>query len=305
MFDLLIPIDLPPEAGFTGKSPRAPIGLNNEVGFTFGPWPASFHHSDQTCYLIIRTGVQEEDARKLFPKICTMIAKAGAELDISMRPAASDIVLIGSSAHADLEFVSLFPSGETPLVTNRRKSFSISLPAEFLTNATAETTLDARLTVALRLFGDVDFESSVPAKYVLLTTILEVLAEPKSRDDVAQGLFDQWEALARAANRSDLVQALNLMRRESIGASIGRLVEGAAIRAGLTQEEMQAFVKLAKETYRRRGAMLHGGATVTVEELTKLRQIVRLVLVGKSKGTPFTPIGNRQWHDKLHVGRRA
>ncbi|WBU61210.1 hypothetical protein [Paracoccus albus] len=81
---------------------------------------------------------------------------------------------------------------------------------------------------AFRLFSDVDFEATPDRKFVLLSTILELLSERKARDNQAQKLLDKWKADAIGAKRQDLAQAVDLMRSQSIGSSIFELVSEAA-----------------------------------------------------------------------------
>lgn len=51
----------------------------------------------------------------------------------------------------------------------------------------------------------------------------------------------------------------------------------------------------ARKAYGKRSGLLHKGKSITVEDLTNSRAVVRLILTGRLEATVFTQIGVRQW----------
>ena len=290
-FDLLIPIHLPAEAEFNGSSGRGGARLNEEVAFAFGDYPASLHKLGDRRYIVVRLGLAEPDVKKLWPHLRAQIAIAAAILDVSIRPIGGEMAVLASGERADLDRISLFPAGETPYAMVGHESYSIGLPASVLSKALSERPDIEGREVAFQVFADVDFEATTASRFVLLSTILELLAVRQLRDENALALLDRWANQAKEASRPDLEQALASIRNESIGSAIARLVRDAAVLAGCSESDVQSFQKRARNAYRKRSALLHSGVYVSKEELASLRSIVRLVLVGKSTGTPFTVIG--------------
>lgn len=295
MFDALIPIHMPPEAGFAGESGRGGLGFNGEIAFAFGAWAASLHKVQDARYMIVRLGLGQDEATRTVPELIRRIARASAVLDVSIRPAGRDIVVLKSGQRAVLKQISLFPAGEMPYIDLRGGSFSIEMPVEMFSDALMEdgSQSDER---AVRMFADVDFEATTESRFVVLSTIVELLAERRSRDPVALGLVDRWIEEAISSSREDLAQALTSnMRTESTASAIRHAVGTAAARAGCREEVIVSMQKKARDANRKRGALLHRGTSVSVAELSELRAVVRLLLVGATEGTPFTPIGNRLW----------
>lgn len=296
-YDLLVPLEMPKQATFnSGPHSRAP-GINNETAFRFATWNASFHEFGEIRYIVLRLGLPLVRLRELLPTIFLKIARASVALDVSIRPVSPPLTVLSKGERADLDQLSAIPSGGTPMAQHRSSSFQVGLPVEMLSNALGEGLSVDDNAGAFRLFSDVDFEATPDSKFVLLSTILELLSVRKARDKQAQELLDKWKTDARKAKRQDLAHAVDLMRSESIGTSIFELVSEAAKAAGCEEKVAKAFSESARDAYRKRGKLLHAGVSVSKEELSTLRSIVRLVLVGDTKGTPFTPIGNGKWED--------
>jgi hypothetical protein len=297
-YDLLIPIELPRQATFNGRSGRGNVSLNNEIAFAFGSWNASFHDFGEKSYIILRLNLALTELEAILEDVFLMIAQASVALDVSIRPTREPFSILVKGERADLDNLCAFHSGEMPMAQLGDKSFQIGLPVELLSNALGQELSPNGSFSALQLFMDVDFEASPDSRFVLLSTILELLAERVLRDTEAQELIDKWKADAADSKRHDLAQAIDLMRSESIGSSIYSLVTEAANKAGCSEDHTKDFAKSARDAYRKRGKLLHAGISVTKDELSLLRSIVRLVLVGQTKGTPFTPIGNGIWEEK-------
>ena len=296
-YDLLVPLEMPKQATFNvGPHGRA-SGVNNENSFCFAAWNASIHEFGEIRYIVLRLGLPLVRLRELLPTIFLKIARASVALDVSIRPVSSPLTVLSKGERADLDQLSAIPSGGTAMAQHKSSSFQIGLPVEMLSNALGEDLSVDDNAVAFRLFSDVDFEATPDSKFVLLSTILELLSVRKARDEQAQELLDRWKADAMQAKRKDLAQAVDLIRSESIGTSIFELVSEAAKAAGCEEKVTSTFSESARNAYRKRGKLLHAGVSVSKEELSTLRSIVRLVLVGDTKGTPFTPIGNGEWEE--------
>lgn len=297
LFDLLIPVRLPEKAEFHGASWRGPYAFNNEIGFQFGEHKASFHRSDRRNYIIIRLGLPHDAVLAHVPEVMARLAQAAVELDLSIRPLAGPIATLQSGGRADLDCINLVVAGEMPSIFYDDNLYSISADVSIFSQALAETPRPGDFAGVLRIFGDVDFEATRESRFILLSTVLELLAARKARDDEALAIIDTWSADAAAKGRGDLVEALRTMRFESIGSSIARLVGSSAREAGYSETEADEFVCDARKAYGKRGALLHSGKRVTIKDLTIMRAIVRLILTGKRTGTGFTQIGVRQWED--------
>jgi len=296
-YDLLVPLEMPKQATFNAGRHGRTSGVNNETAFCFDAWNASFHEFGEIRYIVLRLGLPLVRLRQLLPTIFLKIARASVALDVSIRPVSLPLTVLSKGERADLDQLSAIPSGGTPMAQHRSSSFQIGLSVDLLSAALGEGLSVDDNAGAFRLFSDVDFEATPDSKFVLLSTILELLSERKARDNQAQKLLDKWKADAIGAKRQDLAQAVDLMRSQSIGSSIFELVSEAAKAAGCEEKVAKAFSKSARDAYRKRGKLLHAGVSVSKEELSALRSIVRLVLIGDTKGTPFTPIGNGEWEE--------
>jgi hypothetical protein len=206
-FDILIPVHMPPEAGFSGESGRGGRVFNGEIAFKFGQWAASFHEMRGRRYFIVRLGLDEDGASKTLPALLARIARASVLLDVSIRPVDGELVVLGSGQRADLKNISLFPAGEMPYVGFGDGSFFVKLPISMLSDALDEEVSESKET-ALKLFADVDFEATTASRFVVLSTVVELLAERRARDAAALELVDRWIEEAGSASRQDLVQAL-------------------------------------------------------------------------------------------------
>ncbi|MEX2697088.1 hypothetical protein [Rhizobium mongolense] len=299
-YDLLVPLEMPSPAEFWGTSWRAPFVRNGEVGFQFGVWEASYHRFQERPYIVVRTAASKDELAFLACRILRMIGRAAVKLDISIRPVRGPICFLRHGERADLSQLSGIPSEEVPDCSFPSETYSISLPVIHLSHALGfdEEVEDGQAHAeeeVYRVFSDVDFEASVTSRFISLSTILELMAERTQRDAEAVDLLSTWEKEAKAKNRHDLAQALNLMRHESIGSAIAKLVENAAVKASLPAEKVARYKTKARDAYRKRSSLLHAGVKVSVEELASLREIVRLILVGDTSGTGFTPIANKEW----------
>lgn len=302
LFDLLLPVEMPAEAGFTGKSGREPRVFNGEAAFAFGNYDASFHACGGKRYLLIRLTKPRSAIEAELPELRRRLARASVMLDVSIRTNDSEMLELASGERADLDFSYAFPAGEMPHVLAGNESVTFQMDVAVLSGALAQAPGSRDIERAARIFVDVDFEASDDSRYVLLSTILELLAKRQDRDSEALERIAGWTEEAAKADRQDLAEALKLMRAESIGTAIGRLVVESAQRAGCSDEESEALRKQARDAYRGRSALLHGGEPIRPDQLARLRRIVRLVLTGDRLPTFFTQVGNRQWIE--HARRR-
>ncbi len=298
LFDLLLPIEMPAEAGFTGRSGRGPHAFNGEAAFAFGVYEASFHACGGKRYFLIRLTKPRSSIEAELPELRRRLARASVMLDVSIRANDGELLELVSGERADLDFAYAFPAGEMPHVMAGDDSVTFRMDVAVLSDALAHAPWSRDIERAARIFVDIDFEASDESRYVLLSTILELLADRRDRDGDALGRITGWTDEAAKAGRQDLAEALKLMRAESIGTAICRLVVESAQRAGCSDEESEALRKQARDAYRGRSALLHGGTPITPDQLARLRGIVRLVLTGNRSPTFFTQVGNRQWVER-------
>jgi hypothetical protein len=211
-------------------------------------------------------------------------------LDAGLRPASRDVV---TSANEDVDLlnISIFPAGLSPHTSSSSGELRLTVPIETLSEALSKQLPKRRnINRAAEIFADVDFEASTFSRFVLLATVLELISERNERDEAALTMIDRWQGDAKIADRRDLEAALDLMRQQSISSGIREVVRTACGEAGCTSEETQAVIKRAVDLYRRRGAAVHDGSTITGQEVGEFRQIVRLALTGSRKRGVFSGV---------------
>lgn len=142
----------------------------------------------------------------------------------------------------------------------------------------------------MEVYADIDFEASITSRFVLLATVLELLAERRSRDAAALGLIDKWSNEAKEAGRSDLATAINPMREESITSSIRKLVRSRCEASECGAEQAEAMARTAGSLYGQRSAVVHAAATVSPNDVELFRRIVRHALLGSAEPGSFSRI---------------
>jgi len=161
-------------------------------------------------------------------------------------------------------------------------SISLSLPAstfldrlvgEFLKPGTAGLLANDRLVTAIELFCDVYREGSQRSRFLTLTMVLEVLAEPEDKPPIVRALIERWdteassqmEALVTNGETSDNYKALDSLRRELLfrrDVSIRRRVRrlGELLDTSFAPPEGATYEELAILAYDVRGSLLHTGS---------------------------------------------
>ena len=290
-YDVVVPVYTHPCIGFRGGSGRA-FCFNGEAAFTVLNWPATFHVSENRRYIVVRTNCEEADARKVIELVIARLAVVSVVLDAGVRAAAGTTVI--SQGIADLAENSLVPAGTMPRVKFGDSNATVAVPIAELTEAFAVSPADVdTLQRAMEVYADVDFEASITSRFVLLATVLELVAQPRSRDVGALALVNKWGDEAKAAGRSDLASVVALMRNESITSSIRELVRSRYAACGHSANHAEAMAKAAGALYGQRSAVVHAAATVTLKDIVEFRRIVRCVLVGSEKPGVFTGIVER------------
>jgi hypothetical protein len=287
LFDIAIPIELRNGVAFEGRA-LGNAGVNNEQAFKIENWAAELHCLEDYQYIVVRTICNEQEAREAVHKVLTMLPAVSVVLDAGIRAATERIVIC--QERLNLNAISLFSAAGSALAYRTSGQMTISVGIATLSQAFKTTFPPANnCEMACEIFADVDFETSATSKLVLLATVLELLCERAPRDNEGLLLIEKWMEDASAARRKDLVTGLQLMREQSISAAIRDRIMRAAQASGLDKEEEEQLKHRAKELYRRRSAIVHGGQPVSYSEVVELRSIVRFLLIGSRDPGVFSP----------------
>jgi len=309
-YDVLIPIELHPGLGFTGQSARSGgspgtrVSFNNEKALTIWDWEASLHETVDHLYLIVRTRTSEADARATVTRILAGLPSVSVFLDAGVRATSTEPVLATDAV--DLTQLSIFNAGIMPHTSSALSTIGVTVHVEALSAA-----FDARLPDrpnidrAAEVYADIDFEASTTSRLVLAATVLELLATKSRRDAAALAIIDRWVLEAKAADRPDLIIALDLIREQSITSSIRELMRAACAEAGLASQEAEQSIRRTIELYRRRGAIVHGGSAATPYEAAEFRAMARLALTGSSARGVFSGVVDGFALDKTSLPRRS
>jgi hypothetical protein len=157
----------------------------------------------------------------------------------------------------------------------------------------------APVVIAYEMFAAADFEVSANSQFLLLITVLEVLAEPRERPEACIALVDELlqraeRGIADATANSDAEMQLAFkalkdsaihLRRESITSSIRKLATEASKVLG-DPNPQDAGTRAAK-LYGKRSKLVHKGESVSLGDVAETRQLVRECLsvrIGCSTG---------------------
>ena len=290
-FDLLLPIEIPTAVSFDGASSRGNIGLNGDVGFILDGYQCSFHKINKRSYVIVRLACLETEAAKQLEWVCGRIKRAAAWLDVSMRISTSTVEFLPVGSMAQLAHVNFFPAGENPRVITGEATFQIGVSADYLSKAFQKrATKVASNDQIFDLFNDVDFEHSATSQFVILTTILEMLAVRRERDLDTKKMIVSWAAEAVESKDENLAAAILNLKLESASSAMTTLVNSASKAAGCDEIEQQQYSKRVKLLYSRRSAVLHHGRKVTKSDLEEVRKLVRLVIFNVLDDGVFTKV---------------
>lgn len=143
--------------------------------------------------------------------------------------------------------------------------------------------MDPILDLALQVFASVDFEVTENAKFLALTSIIEILAKPLPRpsictvmiDDMLGSLEQQLAAADDEARQAltDMKKSAVHWKRESIRSSVRRL--GIRVATAVGSEDPVAAGSLAVKLYDKRSTLTHEAKPVSGTDLLTLHQLVR------------------------------
>lgn len=297
LVNLYVPLVMPDHVGFHDKG----VPLQTLFGY---PIRLEVLEGLKHFYAIEFQGVPRVEVDAILQRFRALLPWASMRLDCSMQTSqealeqkdATSPGLTGGSAilfNATAPTVYPFSLRPRPMFGEARTHHQqpITKLVEFLQEAEATTTLatpdQARLDEAFALFATADFEASDTAKFVVLTTILEILAAPPQRPDVCQRLIDGWlrdgtkarddqqdESLKHALTH--LLDSARNLKRDSFRGSIRRLVANAVAQLGKPSPENEGAV--AAKLYDDRSKLVHDGIPMSRDRLAELRRLVRYVL---------------------------
>lgn len=162
--------------------------------------------------------------------------------------------------------------------------------------------LPDKVQLAVELFNLHFFEASERARFLLLVTILEVLATHTKRPPAVQDLIGELTAvverdpaaLADPDEVKGLKSALGALKRISTKEAIRRLVDAAPWPHGVTVQTMSPG-DFAAECYGKRSRLIHGGTEPArmVVWRRDLSEVVRCVLWDRAgiSPNPALPLG--------------
>jgi len=288
-YDILIPVEMYSAMGFDGKSERS-VSTNDEKAFSLLAWPASFHDAvSGNRYIIVRTNCTQFEALDVIKKIVSAIPFVSVILDAGLRVASNQTMV--STHDVDINRICLFTSGISPHPYGASGDLRVKVSTEELTQAfSGAMGVPETSRRAAEVYADVDFEASTTSRIVLIATVLELICSRATRDSDALALIESWKKCAQGASRGDLATALDLMRVESISSAIRNEVKAACARVGISDEDANDIAKRTVALYSKRSSVVHGGATVSNEEVAELRHYVRFLLTGTRKRGPFSGV---------------
>jgi hypothetical protein len=197
------------------------------------------------------------------------------------------------------QFATAIPTGISPKPMGVRASIRDEEPLTYLfaalTEGANQTALlkpdvDPTLLLACELFAGADFEATANARFLMLASVYEVLANPKKRPKPCQDLVEQLldsakksEETAAANGERELKEAFRALRdsaahlaKESITSSVRKLATRTSHVLG--DVEPRKAGKRAVELYGKRSRLVHKGEDVTHAEVHELRTLVREAL---------------------------
>lgn len=196
----------------------------------------------------------------------------------------------------DAQFPTLYPSGGDLKLTRATTGFQNQEGDTLLfwllnqarqMESLLPSNLGRRLKVALEIFASIDFETSANARFVGLTTILEMIAAPAplraERVAIIHGTIEEIDlaiASALASGDREAADALEGLRnssqhwrKESFRSSVRRLVRAVADAFG--DADPKARAREAIVLYDKRSKLVHDGISISWADLLALRELVR------------------------------
>jgi hypothetical protein len=287
---LIIPVRLPPEHGFfISKEVPPPQTL-------FG-FPARYRIENGYPYLEIQS-VPADSLADVLERVRNCLKWAAVRLDMGMDTPQ------GPLQHAkgegfDGQSATAYPCDLQPNIIRVKFQHRNEEPVNRLFAALKEGASKTKLAssgaerslrTAAEFFTATDFEVTENSKYLMLCTVLEVLADPKARPTLciylveelienikkAQKIAKQEADAETQEDLQGLLASIVHWKKESITSSIRKLARKTAQTLGDSDAEQRA--KRASELYTKRNGLVHRGESVTATEVNELRTLVREAL---------------------------
>ena len=240
-------------------------------------------------------GVPSELAADLLNRVRAIVPWAALRLDFGIRAAGGDL-RVADGAVFDGQFATAYPAHLTPAPikigsNHRTEEADARLFSALIEGAELEQLTSSKprpeLKLACEMFASVDFEASNNAQFLVLISILEIMAKPASRPkpclDIIEDAMVRMKSEAETAMEPTLRQALLDMRKgaehwksESIRSSVRRLAIDAA--RTLADPDPDAVGRSAVRLYDKRSLIVHQGETASLSEARVARQLVREML---------------------------
>jgi hypothetical protein len=282
---LLIPMQLPPQHGFFN-----PHGMPKP---TLLGLPAALKIQPPYCYLEVRE-VPAEQAEQVLEQVRNCLKWAAVRLDMGMTTDREPLKR-ATAEISDGRFATAFPAGSEPAPIRATTSHRGEEPSNRLFAALNEGGGNAEIVrsikkstlLACEFFAAADFEIIANAKFLILSTVLEVLADPKPRPALCIYLVQQLlenirtaEKIAKRDTDGPTVEALEGLRnavvhyqKESISISVRKLATSTARVLGDRQPEKAGRDAVA--LYGKRSNLVHGGESVSWGDVAQLRKAAR------------------------------
>jgi hypothetical protein len=281
-----------------------PLGLTRQKAF-FDPgqqqpalfgFPAKLRSEAGYFYLEL-ANVPQARAESVLERARRCLKWASVRLDIGILTD-RDPLKYSNAEVFDGQFATAFPVGAIPRPIRMAGHHTSQEPSTRLFAALQEAATrknflrggKGSLALACELFELSEFEATANAQFLMLTSVLEVLAKPKKRNTRCIRLVDELLKVAKAAQqlaakqgRDDVEEAFKSLRdsaihlkKESITGSVRQIA--IATSKALGDAEPKTAGKRAATLYGKRSKLAHEGKQVTWGDVGELRQLVREVI---------------------------
>jgi hypothetical protein len=282
--NLHIPLSLNPEHGFYSQRNKSEILFGFSIRLK----------SDRPYTYLEFQNVPPEQADDLLERFRRCLPWAAVRLDFGILSDHERIKHVESGTF-DGQFSTAYPtcSNAQPLridSNHRSEEADLRLFAA-LREANEKTKLGCAipgspLVIASELFAAADFEVTPNSRFLLLATVFEVLANPKTRPEVCVVLVQELIDKAKKAENTEdhkrkdafkaLRQSAEHLKQESIRSSVRKLATKASETFGDPEPERTG--KRAAELYDKRSDLVHEGHSVTWADVAEIRKLVREAL---------------------------
>ncbi|MET3591806.1 hypothetical protein ABID26_001190 [Mesorhizobium shonense] len=283
LYDLLIPITFPSAQGLFKDAPRQQL---------FDGHAIEIRIDGTGTYLVVKA-LEEHCAQVIFDKVTRCLLWAALQMNISVM-CENKRFRHGGEMLVDGRFPTLYPAGSNLNLTRATAGFQHQESETLLVQALNEGSrierlmqpdLERRLQSALEIFASINFESSANARFIGLTTILEMLADPASLRAECTAIIDmvvrQINLQVNAATATtDVVEALADLRKssqhwrkESFRSSIRRFVFN--VFEAFEDADPQSRGRDAVALYDKRSRLVHDGTAVSWPDVVALNEIAR------------------------------